>query len=252
MRTISLFQRTVLKEIQQNYILQFIYNHIEYKDLIFTGGTALRKLYGLSRLSEDVDFDFVNDFDIYKFSNQLKTYFVENLQNKFVDTKVAKNERTVFMKFPDQLFVRCDFASIEGIYGTNIMPISTPDATFFVKAFDFPTLFANKIIALLQRQFFKGRDQKEPFKGRDIFDLMWLLERYQRNGLKDGPNWERIYEALNVDTKDQVVKMLQQKLDRVDPKDVKTDLEPFVESPTLLDQFTDNFKEIIKSGLNHF
>ncbi len=43
------------------YILNFIYNDSQYKNLIFTGGTCLRKIYGLSRLSEDLDFDYMHD-----------------------------------------------------------------------------------------------------------------------------------------------------------------------------------------------
>src|SRR3990167_1977552 len=59
-----LWVRTLLKEPIQDYILHFVYNSSKYKQFIFTGGTALRKLYGLPRLSEDLDFDLRHVIDI--------------------------------------------------------------------------------------------------------------------------------------------------------------------------------------------
>ena len=43
--------RNLVKEEIQNYILNFVYQNPVYQQLIFTGGTALRKLYGLDRLN---------------------------------------------------------------------------------------------------------------------------------------------------------------------------------------------------------
>ena len=57
--TNGLFVRSALKEVLQDYVLNFVYNNKTYKDLIFTGGTCLRKVYGLPRLSEDLDFDYL-------------------------------------------------------------------------------------------------------------------------------------------------------------------------------------------------
>ena len=71
-----LFIRNVLKEELQNFILNFIYTS-KYKDLIFTGGTCLRKNYGLNRLSEDLDFDYINKLNINQFAK-----VIEKLLNK--------------------------------------------------------------------------------------------------------------------------------------------------------------------------
>ena len=49
--------RNKLKEYLQDIILYIIYSNKKYKDLIFYGGTLLRKVYGLNRLSEDLDFE---------------------------------------------------------------------------------------------------------------------------------------------------------------------------------------------------
>ena len=47
----------LLKEELQAHILNFIYTTKDYQELIFTGGTCLRKVYGLDRLSVDIDQD---------------------------------------------------------------------------------------------------------------------------------------------------------------------------------------------------
>lgn len=253
-----------IKDRLQDYILNFVYNHRKYKQLIFTGGTCLRKVYGLPRLSEDVDFDFTDEFEIDEFADEAVGYFVKNLQYKAVEAKIAKNRKTVFLKFPalltelglvknsgdrKQLFVRCDLAAeTTGFYTTEAQAISTSELTFFVKSYDLPTLFANKIIAFLERDFFRGKTQKTAFKGRDVFDLVWLFERRQKSGLELAPKWDRVVSALAIDKPEDAVRMLVDKVGRIDPADVRRDLEPFVESGNTAAAVGRNFKQVIESG----
>jgi predicted nucleotidyltransferase component of viral defense system len=60
------FKIGYIKEFLQTIILKQIYETPECKELTFYGGTALRFLFGLNRLSEDLDFigkDF-SQFDL--------------------------------------------------------------------------------------------------------------------------------------------------------------------------------------------
>ena len=50
-------KRIFLKEAAQSLVLDFIYNHKSYRGMNFYGGTCLRVVYGLNRLSEDLDLD---------------------------------------------------------------------------------------------------------------------------------------------------------------------------------------------------
>lgn len=259
-----LFLRTVIKEALQDYILYFVYNNQAYKDLIFTGGTALRKIYGLPRLSEDIDFDSIKPFHIQTFAYEALSYFTKNLQYREVETKISGNNRTVFIKFPNlltetglvksksdatQLFVRVDF-SLEtvGGYETEVRSVTTSEFTFFVKAYDLPTLFTNKIIAFLRRDFFKGKTQTLAFKGRDVFDLVWFFERRQKTG-ELNPRWERLYKALLVNTQQEVVQQLVEKIKLLDPADVRRDLEPFIESAKTVTSFSEHFDNILFTGV---
>src|SRR3972149_7385748 len=50
-------KRILLKETLQALVLDYLYNHRHYRALNFYGGTCLHVVYGLNRLSEDVDLD---------------------------------------------------------------------------------------------------------------------------------------------------------------------------------------------------
>jgi len=49
-------KRIILREVLQAYVLDYLYNHPSYRHLNFYGGTCLHAIYGLNRLSEDLDF----------------------------------------------------------------------------------------------------------------------------------------------------------------------------------------------------
>ena len=70
--------QTLLKEYLQVYVLYFIYTSKNYgKNLIFTGGTCLRHFYNLERLSEDVDFDYLREFESQELLDDLKDFFIK-------------------------------------------------------------------------------------------------------------------------------------------------------------------------------
>lgn len=258
-----LYLRNLLKEEVQNYILNFVYNSKEYKELIFTGGTCLRKIYGLPRLSEDLDFDFTGTFNIGAFADSVKKYFLENLQYKQMETKISGNENTVFIKLPilkslgfgkeEILFVRCDFSEeLLGGYKLETSSISTRDFTFFVRNYDLETLFSNKIRAFLNRDFFRGSDQEIPFKARDVFDIVWFLERSKKSITNFVPNWKRLEMAFPDKSRDEILEMAIEKVVKIKENDIKNDLDPFIESSQSVDEFSQSFKEIIKTGFESF
>ncbi len=253
----KLFRRTLFKEVIQDYILNYIYNNPIYKELIFTGGTCLRKIYGLPRLSEDLDFDFKDNFDITRFSGDIKDYFTQKIQYQNLETKIANNKKTVLIKFPalienSLVFVRCDFSRATGDYKTEINSISTGEFTFFLLSYDLPTLFANKIIAFLERQFFKGSKQNIPFKGRDLFDLVWFFEQSAKSGYKLQPNWGKIIQELKIKDKRSILQALLIKAKKIWKQEntgVYNDLLPFIESSETLEFFSNNFVSLLETGI---
>lgn len=261
-----LFIRSALKEALQDYVLNFVYNNPDFKTLVFTGGTCLRKIYGLPRLSEDLDFDFTGKFYIEDFAAKIRSYFIKVLQYKDITVKVSGGQQTVFLKFPvlDKLgitknpqdsiilFVRCDFSKETiGISGTEVNSISTAEFSFFVLSYDLSTLFANKIMAFITRDFFKGNEQSIPFKGRDLFDLVWFLEKSKKSNWQLKPNLGRLTKGLKTNNPKKITDLIFKKVESIDKKDVYTDLLPFIESTQTLDSFCDNFALLIKQNIKN-
>ncbi|HCM81806.1 MAG: Protein containing DUF1814 [Microgenomates group bacterium GW2011_GWC1_43_11] len=259
-----LYIRNLVKEEIQNYILNFVYNDSVFQNLIFTGGTCLRKLYGLDRLSEDLDFDYNFNFSIDNFALKVKNYFYSQLTYQKVSTKVSGNKQTVFIKLPlfkelnvyqdrtpEDVFVRCDFSKqISKEYGLNTGMITAGTFKVIVEAYDLETLFANKITAFLRRSFYKGKFQKLPFKGRDVYDLFWFLQISSKSGYHLKPNNKRLLSLIKERSMDQIKQDVKRKIALVDPKYVYKDVLPLVESGQFLNQFLEIFNKSIVSQID--
>ena len=240
------FIRNLIKQEIQNYILNFIYQDSEYQNLIFTGGTCLKKLYGLDRVSEDLDFDYAFKFDIDKFASKLKNYFVSKLQYREAKIKISGNRQTLFLKFPSlDIFVRCDFSKTASkIYGLNQGMITAGKFRFLVNAYDLETMFANKIVAFLRRNFYKGKFQTLPFKGRDVYDIFWFLQLSAKSRYSLRPNQKRLVALAGKDA-DALRQEVKDKIAKVKAEYVYDDMLPLVES----DIFLRDFLKIFETGI---
>src|SRR3990172_8328523 len=69
-------RRNALKEELQFYVLNFIYHHPEYNKWIMYGGSALRIVHGLDRMSVDLDFEV---------SNEITKGFLDELRKEIED-----------------------------------------------------------------------------------------------------------------------------------------------------------------------
>lgn len=258
------FIRNLIKEELQNYILNFVYNNSNYKQLIFTGGTCLRKVYGLNRLSEDLDFDFIEKFSIAQFALATKKYFQTIVDYQKLRYSIADNKHSVYFKFPilkdlklypnrtpEDIFVRCDFSQEEkGSYQLDQSLISAGNFQFFVNCYDLPTLFANKIVAFLKRSFYKGKMQKIPFKGRDVYDLYWLTQLASKSSFELKPNQERLRALLPGQSLTEMKNEIQQKLKSLDNKFLYQDLRAVLKSPQTLEQFINSYQDYLNKYLD--
>jgi predicted nucleotidyltransferase component of viral defense system len=203
----NLYIRNALKEYLQAYVLAFIYTSKKYsKNLIFTGGTCLHHFFNLPRLSEDLDFDYQDDFNSKSLLIDLEDYFKKKLKYVELKTSLKQQGSQVVLKFPvlyklnladknesDLLFVKIDLEPNPSRYfSLQITSKSIFGFNFAARHYDLPTLMAGKIYAVLQRKRFDGRDNIETIKGRDYFDLLWFL----KNSIK--PNLLRLSEMSNI------------------------------------------------------
>src|SRR3989338_6808547 len=74
-------RRNALKEELQFYVLNFIYHHLEYSKWIMYGGSALRIIHGLDRMSVDLDFEISHSIT-KKFLEELK----KDVEDYFANT----------------------------------------------------------------------------------------------------------------------------------------------------------------------
>jgi len=254
----------LLKEYLQVYVLYFIYTNSKYnKNLIFTGGTCLRHFYNLPRLSEDIDFDFKNNFSLDILLSDLEEYFKKRYRYNGIKLTLKQRGEQILLKFPvlhklslaeedksNLLFVKLDFlvnpskhfnleTTSKSIYGFNFAAIH----------YDLPSLMAGKIHAILVRKRFKGADNTGVVKDRDYFDLLWFL----KNSIR--PNLKRLSEMLGTNfSMNSLVKQLDLKVEETFRKHkslLKSDLVPLISNPDFINIYVDNYyKEYLRNRKN--
>ena len=246
----------VLKEYLQVYVLNYLYTNSKYnKNLIFTGGTCLRRFYGLPRLSEDLDFDFQESFDSQILLDDIEGYFKKHYNFNEIELALKQRGNQIVLKLPvlhklglakdnesNLLYVKLDFlrnpsnyfdllTTSQSIYGFN----------FAAKHYDLPSLMSGKIHAILIRKKFQGLGNIEIVKGRDYFDLLWFLKNSVR------PNLKRLSEMLNIDTD---INFIEQQLDlkvmeltKKHKSSFASDLMPLISNPGFIKTYVANYYE---------
>lgn len=254
----NLFKRNLLKEYLQIVVLDYIYSHKEYSQLLFYGGSALAQCFDLQRLSEDLDFiDEKKKISITKLAKDLEEYFSKRTDLK-IKTTVQKFR--IYLKFPvlrelglssrsetDDLFLKVevytgfDFCSK---YSTDIRPIFKFNRSVLIKTLDVSTLMATKIRAILFRKWEKTDKQGKTLvkvKGRDYFDLLWYLQK----GIL--PNISCIEGVKDMkELKEKLLAMVAS----VDSKSIQLDLEALISSPGFVENVSRNMKAILEREIS--
>lgn len=182
---ISIAETTGLKPHQQekDYLLTIVLSII-YKStdtqLVFKGGTALAKAYGLNRFSEDLDFTLNEktdlEFLIKKIHTGLTDYGIENSIGKeesrfeFSSTWKIKTKGPLFTTEKSSCFIR-----IEVSYGEktqlkpeiiNVFPMYKDIPNFQIVSMNINEILAEKVRAIMTRD-----------KARDVYDLWFILNK---------------------------------------------------------------------------
>lgn len=249
--------RNQLKEYLQYFVLDFIYNS-QFKDLIFYGGSCLRILHDLPRMSEDLDFEADESINFNALAKGLRNYFQKDLKlkEKF-SFKKEKGINRIFLNFPvmhelglsphkeETLRIKVEIRPEPKNYFKKLKPTFTPKSkygkSFVIKHYDLPTLFASKLAAILDRPkkgFFVGKQEEEiNFKGRDFFDLIWYMEKSVL------PN-EKMLEANNIDNSvEEVFDKISIFISQTNlASGLKKDLEDLFISQNFVENFVENFE----------
>ena len=250
-----------LKEYLQYLVLNMLYNHKDYKTLVFKGGSCLRICYGLPRLSEDLDFDYDGKNTGEILLADLEIYLKQEIEQKYfseIQTKIQGKGR-IYLKFPilkelglagkndsDLLFVKIETESNLLPKAKYVLtPISNFGYNFLARNYDLPTLMSGKINAILERMWFKGEKNEIDIKGRDFYDLYWFLQK----GIK--PNMEVLRKTTGIKTIKKLRKVLEKKIMAVvTPQKLSYDLVNFLPESEFVRDFSKNYLIIIINLFN--
>lgn len=258
-----------LREILQEIVLLGLYRGGFFNHAVFYGGTALRILYGLDRFSEDLDFSLLErddnfDLGVYKKSiiETLGIFgFEVNIQLKnqegviksaFLKGNTAQHLLNI--KAPDdviQKYGQGRLVKIKFEVDTN-PPLNFQiekkrqllPAPFMINSMTTPSLFAGKIHAILCRNW-----SSRP-KGRDWYDLVWYISHgykidltHLSSRLKQSCDWQKKNGVKFEDdiTKDLILELLKNRIESLDIKSAKRDVEPFISDKMILDIWSREF-----------
>lgn len=251
--------RNLLKGILQFYVLDFIYNSFYSKNLIFTGGSALRVCFGLNRLSEDIDLDldWEKEINKEKLTKEIVDYFKKRLSFPKIEATISGREKKIYLRFPilydlgvaqkpesNKLYVKIEIVdNISQYYQTEFVPVAIFNLNFLVRTYTLETSMASKIIAILRRTFKKGKGNKITFKGRDYYDLLWFLQK------KIEPDVKRLKDVLGITDKREICPMLWGKIKRINPAYLQEDILPLFEDGRFIENYCRNYKEMAKKYL---
>jgi predicted nucleotidyltransferase component of viral defense system len=230
-----------VREFLQILILKILSDRGYFTHLAFVGGTALRILYNLRRFSEDLDFSLMIKKG-YKFrtivANLEKDLRLFGLEPE-LKPKEDKMVQSLFLKFPNllgeigisvpsgqKLSIRVEIDTNPPKGAITETTIINRTYLFTLLRFDLTSLYATKLHACFFRKYTKGRD---------YYDLVWYL------GKKIEPNYKLLNNSIiqteGYDMKlnrDNLSAFIVNRLQKVDFRVVRRDVERFLEDKTEL------------------
>ena len=247
-------RRNVLKEELQYYVLNFIYHHSEYNDWIMYGGSALRIIHGLDRMSVDLDFEITHEVT-EKFLEELKKEIEEHFvgtygtNSDFLSIKITHG-RGLILKFTvgeglsfghasKQIHIKVDlnhFVARKTVIERR--PINRDQLSFVIITYNMSALMASKIAAIFLRGIRGVGNATYEEKGRDIYDLLWYMNK------KVVPDFDYI-SVKDIDIKDPraLFDKLTIHVNKVSDKNLEQDLEPLFVDKNYIRNWLKNWRE---------
>ena len=232
------------RELVQLLCLKILDEHHLFDNLAFTGGTALRVVYGMKRFSEDLVFSLAKK-EGYSFSrmsdHMLRSLALAGLKAE-LKSKAEKTVHSAMLKFPrvlkeigvsplgnQKLSIKLEVDTNPPRGGHVQNRIIQRMYAFNVAHFDLPSMFATKLHACFYRTYVKGRD---------YYDFIWYMSKEVK------PNFTLLNNAI-AQTQGQnpaidegtFREFLLKGVEKVDFKEARKDVERFLEDKSELRLF---------------
>lgn len=244
--------KNAIREIMQSIVLIGLSRSNFFSKASFYGGTALRIFYGLNRYSEDLDFTLNVADDTFSLTpyvksiiNVAKSYGIDlniEVKNKKIKTPIESafaklNTYQTFITF------NIDENLISKLHKDELIKVKfevdcNPSLGFKVESkwitepelasvsvLNIESLFSGKLHAILCRNY------KNTVKGRDFYDFIFYINKkvkpnldYLKNKLIESNKIDKD-EEFNMDI---LKKMLIERFEQVDFKQVRDDAQKFV------------------------
>jgi len=247
-------KRNALKEELQFYVLNFIYHHPEYSKWIMYGGSALRIIHDIDRMSVDLDFEIAHTITekfLEELKKEIEKYFVSTYGAgpDFLTMKITTG-RGLLLKFhvgkelsighsSKQVHVKIDlnhFTALKTV--TERRPINRDQLSFVIISYNMSALMASKIAAIFLRGTRGVGKAIYEEKGRDIYDLLWYMTK------KVVPDIDYLI-AKGIDVKNPraLFDKLTLQMNKVNDINLKQDLMPLFVNQTYIENWLKNWRE---------
>ncbi|RKO73501.1 nucleotidyl transferase AbiEii/AbiGii toxin family protein [Sphingobacterium puteale] len=246
-----------IREIMQEIALAGLQRSGFFEKAAFYGGTALRIFYQLDRYSEDLDFSLLaidpgfslepyfeavtSEFRALGMTvsiNEKKKSVISSVESAFLKSDTVWKELVLEEVIPQlgltnmpSIKIKIEVDKKPPLGFVTEEKLLLRPFSFYVKCFTLSSLFAGKMHALLFRKW------KNRVKGRDWYDLEWYIKKRIPLDIdhfllraKDTSDWQ----GSSI-SKEDILDLLKKKIETVDIKNVKEDIERFIPDHTVLD-----------------
>lgn len=247
-------RRNALKEELQSYILNFIYHNPEYSKWVMYGGSALRIIHGLDRMSVDLDFELshtVTGTFLEELKKELEDHFKNTYgaDSNFLTIKITTG-RGLLLKFhvgevlnfghtSNQIHVKIDlnhFVAPKTVIERR--PMNRDQLSFVIVTYNMSALMASKIAAIFLRGTRGVGEAVYEEKGRDIYDLLWYMNK------KVVPDIDYlIAKGIDANNPRALFDKLTLQMNKVSDENLKQDLMPLFTNRIYVENWLQNWRE---------
>ena len=228
---LHIYRSFILREYLQYKILEILFEGRFATKFCFLGGTCLRLVHNNLRFSEDLDFDNfqITEEDFSEVSASIKTGLER--QGYQVEMKqVIRGAYHCHIRFPGLLFeqglsgYRAERILIQ--LDTEPQHFDFQPEIFVLNKFDVTTSLYVTPLDLLLAQKFTALCLPKKSKGRDFFDIVFLLSKSVK------PNYDYLKMKLDVSTPAQLLERVRAVYARTDIEEMVADVGPFLFYPS--------------------
>jgi len=232
---LHIFERALLREYLQYKILNIIFSEAKWASMLcFLGGTCLRIVHNNLRFSEDLDFDNfgLSEKEFVEISQLIKTKLEEEGYELEI-RNVTKGAFRCYIRFPKLLYS----LGLSGYVEEKILiqldsqsqKFDFRPQSFLLQKLDvFTEIFVTPPDLLLAQKFYAILNRKRS-KGRDFFDVVFLLS-------KTNPNFDFLKKKAGIATSAELKNRILEFCKNISLKDMAEDVRPFLIQKTNVSQ----------------